>query len=104
MLLSDMSGTHTRWKIDPSSLSIFSDLFTQQLASRLVIDGITPPSWLLSPNSNSHSSYLNVKIGLCLEGREHVQTFREEKRIVKSGYCTGNCNSKCDVGTSYDVD
>ncbi|XP_021984383.1 uncharacterized protein LOC110880120 isoform X7 [Helianthus annuus] len=96
MLLSDMSGTHTRWKIDPSSLSIFSDLFTQQLASRLVIDGITPPSWLLSPNSNSHSSYLN--------GREHVQTFREEKRIVKSGYCTGNCNSKCDVGTSYDVD
>ncbi|XP_021984380.1 uncharacterized protein LOC110880120 isoform X2 [Helianthus annuus] len=80
MLLSDMSGTHTRWKIDPSSLSIFSDLFTQQLASRLVIDGITPPSWLLSPNSNSHSSYLN--------GREHVQTFREEKRIVKSGYCT----------------
>ncbi|KAJ0528082.1 hypothetical protein HanHA300_Chr09g0341261 [Helianthus annuus] len=59
MLLSDMSGTHTRWKIDPSSLSIFSDLFTQQLASRLVIDGITPPSWLLSPNSNSHSSYLN---------------------------------------------
>ncbi|MFS7934972.1 hypothetical protein Hanom_Chr05g00397941 [Helianthus anomalus] len=38
-----------------------SDLFTQQLASRLVIDGITPPSWLLSPNYNSRSSYLNGK-------------------------------------------
>uniref|UniRef100_A0A251V6R1 Uncharacterized protein n=1 Tax=Helianthus annuus TaxID=4232 RepID=A0A251V6R1_HELAN len=38
-----------------------ADLFTQQLASRLVIDGITPPSWLLSPNSNSHSSYINGK-------------------------------------------
>ncbi|KAI3828360.1 hypothetical protein L1987_02460 [Smallanthus sonchifolius] len=33
-----------------------ADSYTQQLASRLLIDGITPPPWLLSPNSNSHSS------------------------------------------------
>ncbi|MFS7928979.1 putative inner centromere ARK-binding protein [Helianthus anomalus] len=30
-----------------------ADLYTQQLASRLVIDGITPPPWLLSPNSSN---------------------------------------------------
>ncbi|KAD6453970.1 hypothetical protein E3N88_08676 [Mikania micrantha] len=33
-----------------------ADSYTQQLASRLLIDGITPPPWLLNPNFNSHSS------------------------------------------------
>uniref|UniRef100_A0A251SP84 Uncharacterized protein n=1 Tax=Helianthus annuus TaxID=4232 RepID=A0A251SP84_HELAN len=28
-----------------------------------------------------------LRLGLCLEGRKLVQTFKEEKRIVKSGYC-----------------
>ncbi|KAI7739635.1 hypothetical protein M8C21_020487 [Ambrosia artemisiifolia] len=36
-----------------------SDSYTQQLASRLVIDGITPPPWLLTPNSNPSSSNPN---------------------------------------------
>ncbi|XP_076953914.1 uncharacterized protein LOC143628134 [Bidens hawaiensis] len=30
-----------------------ADSYTQQLASRLVIDGITPPPWLLSPRSSN---------------------------------------------------
>ncbi|KVI02334.1 hypothetical protein Ccrd_019377, partial [Cynara cardunculus var. scolymus] len=32
-----------------------ADSYTQQLASRLLIDGITPPPWLLNPNCNSRS-------------------------------------------------
>ncbi|XP_071736569.1 uncharacterized protein [Rutidosis leptorrhynchoides] len=30
-----------------------ADSYTQQLASTLLIDGMTPPSWLLSPNSSN---------------------------------------------------
>ncbi|KAK9074251.1 hypothetical protein SSX86_006848 [Deinandra increscens subsp. villosa] len=32
-----------------------ADSYAQQLASGFLIDGITPPPWLLSPNSNSQS-------------------------------------------------
>ncbi|KAI3703778.1 hypothetical protein L1987_73973 [Smallanthus sonchifolius] len=41
-----------------------ADSYTQQLGSRLLIDGITPPPWLLSPNSNSRSSDPNGLSGV----------------------------------------
>ncbi|GFP99894.1 hypothetical protein PHJA_002133500 [Phtheirospermum japonicum] len=35
------------------------ELYSQHLASKLLIDGITPPSWLWSPNTSSDSNELN---------------------------------------------
>ncbi|KAK4439695.1 hypothetical protein Salat_0304400 [Sesamum alatum] len=36
-----------------------TELYNQHLASKLLIDGISPPSWLWSPNSSSDSKELN---------------------------------------------
>ncbi|CAA0815393.1 Unknown protein [Striga hermonthica] len=36
-----------------------TELYSQHLASKLIIDGITPPSWLWSPNASSDSNELN---------------------------------------------
>ncbi|KAM0029432.1 putative inner centromere ARK-binding protein [Helianthus debilis subsp. tardiflorus] len=62
-----------------------ADLFTQQLASRLVIDGIKPPSWLLSPNSNSHSSYLTELEKEKIISRLLLQPPRESTRNSTGG-------------------
>ncbi|KAL3643279.1 hypothetical protein CASFOL_014094 [Castilleja foliolosa] len=35
------------------------ELYSQHIASKLLIDGITPPSWLWSPNTSSNSNELN---------------------------------------------
>ncbi|GER32455.1 actin cytoskeleton-regulatory complex protein PAN1 [Striga asiatica] len=36
-----------------------TELYSQHLASKLIIDGIKPPSWLWSPNTSSDSNELN---------------------------------------------
>ncbi|KAI3694323.1 hypothetical protein L1987_77287 [Smallanthus sonchifolius] len=40
-----------------------ADSYTHEFTSRLLIDRITPPPWLLSTNSNSHSLDSNVMLG-----------------------------------------
>lgn len=53
-----------------------ADAYTEQLASRLLIDGITPPPCLLNPRFNSGSSHPHGRHSLIVLSRHWLLNFR----------------------------
>ncbi|KAI3755932.1 hypothetical protein L1987_55742 [Smallanthus sonchifolius] len=64
-----------------------ADSYSQQLASTLLIDGFTPPPWLLSPNFNSRSSDPNE-----LEKEKIISKLLLRPPRDSSRYSTGGCS------------